>query len=453
MVFIRSVLRLRAPRPRLFAARYYTMSPVQFPPHFADTDHRQRCLAQLRSKSVSLEKYIYLDGLKGRDANLFYDILLGHMSVRRGPHKPRTKSSPPSLGNYSHPVHAYSKRASSVVVRRPIILSQVGEACVNYSHIWRRPEGLYVSIHDKGRIRDVLASWPNVHEARIAVVTDGKSPCSTVPGTSSPSPFEAPASSDSAISAPMGYQSVSENCASLCGSVASKRIPYPSGFQGSVYCGRGHQARLDRTSGCVRLSCPVVNAPFPGPHLSRSRNQYPALPRGPTLHWRASSQTDGSTGTSVHRDDRGVVSSDLSRWMNSWMSSCKPCQTYSQIYSSNSRTFRRTMHLGTSTGTDTNTACSMMTYVVLVASSLVSPLLMIRKDSRHGIGHFVRLHQCGASLLGCLGQTAIGSEDVVLWRGFCGDWCCKAVALVFHELGYNSRRGQVSHLRERDRLQ
>jgi malate dehydrogenase (oxaloacetate-decarboxylating)(NADP+) len=32
---------------------------------------------------------------------------------------------------------------------------------------------MYVSIGDKGRIRDVLSTWPNVHEARIAVVTDG----------------------------------------------------------------------------------------------------------------------------------------------------------------------------------------------------------------------------------------------------------------------------------------
>jgi len=115
------------------------MSVARFPPHFANTDHRQRCLEQLRSKSVSLEKYIYLNGLKSRDANLFYDILLGNMSEMI-----------------------------------PILYTPtVGDACVNYSHIWRRPEGLYVSIEDKGRIRDVLASWPNAHDGRIAVVTDG----------------------------------------------------------------------------------------------------------------------------------------------------------------------------------------------------------------------------------------------------------------------------------------
>ncbi|KAG6376944.1 hypothetical protein JVT61DRAFT_978 [Boletus reticuloceps] len=115
------------------------MSVARFPPYLANTDHHQRCLAQFRSKSVALEKYIYLDGLKGRDANLFYEMLLGNMS--------------------------------EII---PILYTPtVGEACVQYSHIWRRPEGLYVSIEDKGRIRDVLASWPNADEGRIAVVTDG----------------------------------------------------------------------------------------------------------------------------------------------------------------------------------------------------------------------------------------------------------------------------------------
>jgi malate dehydrogenase (oxaloacetate-decarboxylating)(NADP+) len=32
---------------------------------------------------------------------------------------------------------------------------------------------MYISIVDKGRIREVLATWPNAREARIAVVTDG----------------------------------------------------------------------------------------------------------------------------------------------------------------------------------------------------------------------------------------------------------------------------------------
>lgn len=49
------------------------------PPYFHTTDHRQRCLVQLRSKATSLEKYIYLNGLKERNPNLFYEVLLGNM--------------------------------------------------------------------------------------------------------------------------------------------------------------------------------------------------------------------------------------------------------------------------------------------------------------------------------------------------------------------------------------
>jgi malate dehydrogenase (oxaloacetate-decarboxylating)(NADP+) len=49
------------------------------PPHFLNTDHRQRCLAQLRSKTTPLEKYIYLNGLKERNPNLFYEVLLANM--------------------------------------------------------------------------------------------------------------------------------------------------------------------------------------------------------------------------------------------------------------------------------------------------------------------------------------------------------------------------------------
>ncbi|KAG1745823.1 uncharacterized protein EDB91DRAFT_1268184 [Suillus paluster] len=115
------------------------MSPSRFPPNFTETDHRQRSLLQLRSKQLGLEKYIFLNGLKGRDSDLFYDILLENMQEMI-----------------------------------PILYTPtVGDACVNYSHIWRRPEGLYVSIEDKGRIRNVLATWPNFPDGRIAVVTDG----------------------------------------------------------------------------------------------------------------------------------------------------------------------------------------------------------------------------------------------------------------------------------------
>ena len=59
-----------------------SMGPLpvaRLPPFLMNTDHRQRCLTQLRSKATGLEKYIYLNGLKERDPNLFYEVLLGNM--------------------------------------------------------------------------------------------------------------------------------------------------------------------------------------------------------------------------------------------------------------------------------------------------------------------------------------------------------------------------------------
>ncbi|TFK73589.1 hypothetical protein BDN72DRAFT_761254 [Pluteus cervinus] len=109
------------------------------PPYFFNTDHRQRCLEQLRSKATGLEKYIYLNGLKGRDPNLFYEVLLANML--------------------------------EII---PILYTPtVGDACSNYSHIWRRPEGVYVTIEHKGNISQVLRTWAAGPAARIAVVTDG----------------------------------------------------------------------------------------------------------------------------------------------------------------------------------------------------------------------------------------------------------------------------------------
>ena len=49
------------------------------PPAFSQATHRSRCLAQLRSKHNSLEKYIYLNGLKDRDPSLFYTLLYDNM--------------------------------------------------------------------------------------------------------------------------------------------------------------------------------------------------------------------------------------------------------------------------------------------------------------------------------------------------------------------------------------
>ncbi|KIP04502.1 hypothetical protein PHLGIDRAFT_31333 [Phlebiopsis gigantea 11061_1 CR5-6] len=109
------------------------------PPALEHNVHRMRCLAQLRSKDKNIEKYIYLSQLKDADPNMFYKICIENLSEFT-----------------------------------PLIYTPtVGDACLQYSHIFRRPEGMFISIKDKGNIGKVLRNWPCIDGARIAVVTDG----------------------------------------------------------------------------------------------------------------------------------------------------------------------------------------------------------------------------------------------------------------------------------------
>ncbi|KJA25545.1 hypothetical protein HYPSUDRAFT_37540 [Hypholoma sublateritium FD-334 SS-4] len=109
------------------------------PPVLDQNIHTLRCLAQLRSKTSNLEKYIYLSHLKTDDPHMFYKLCLNHMSE----------------------------------ITPLIYTPTVGDACQQFSQIYRRPEGLYVSIQDKGKIRAVIGNWPKIDDARISVVTDG----------------------------------------------------------------------------------------------------------------------------------------------------------------------------------------------------------------------------------------------------------------------------------------
>src|SRR6201993_4553295 len=36
----------------------------------------------------------------------------------------------------------------------------IGEACLKFDHIFRRPHWMYLSITRKGRVREVLRNWP-----------------------------------------------------------------------------------------------------------------------------------------------------------------------------------------------------------------------------------------------------------------------------------------------------
>ena len=97
--------------------RYYIApSPPKHglvPPVLNVNIHAQRCLAQLRSKDKDIEKYIYLSHLKHEDPPMFYKLCLQHMAEIT-----------------------------------PIIYTPtVGDACMQFSHIYRRPEGLVCISH------------------------------------------------------------------------------------------------------------------------------------------------------------------------------------------------------------------------------------------------------------------------------------------------------------------
>ena len=97
-----------------------------------------RVLASLRAKASPLEKYVYLSALRDENETLFYRVVLDHLGEML-----------------------------------PIIYTPtVGEACLEWSRIYSRPRGLYLSREHRGRIAGVLRNWPR-REAGIIVVTDG----------------------------------------------------------------------------------------------------------------------------------------------------------------------------------------------------------------------------------------------------------------------------------------
>jgi malate dehydrogenase (oxaloacetate-decarboxylating)(NADP+) len=110
-------------------------------PAAVDTEETQvqRALQQLGVKPTDLERYIYLIQLIDTDETLFYKVLM------------------------SDPARFL-----------PIVYDPtVGDACLKFGHIFRRPRGLYVSLIHKGRVKDVLRNWP-VKDVRVICATSGE---------------------------------------------------------------------------------------------------------------------------------------------------------------------------------------------------------------------------------------------------------------------------------------
>ena len=98
-----------------------------------------RVLGNVRAKPTDLERYLYLIALQDRNETLFYRVVMNNIEEMM-----------------------------------PILYTPtVGKACEEFQHIYRKPRGFYVSLNDKGRVRDILKNWPH-KDARIIVVTDGE---------------------------------------------------------------------------------------------------------------------------------------------------------------------------------------------------------------------------------------------------------------------------------------
>jgi malate dehydrogenase (oxaloacetate-decarboxylating)(NADP+) len=98
----------------------------------------RRVTLQLAEKPTDLERYIYLINLLDHNEVLFY----------------RTIMSDPARF-------------------LPIVYDPtIGEACLKFGHIYRRPRGMYLSMTRRGKVKEVLKNWPK-KDVRFISVTDG----------------------------------------------------------------------------------------------------------------------------------------------------------------------------------------------------------------------------------------------------------------------------------------
>src|SRR6266567_139594 len=110
------------------------------PPHVAPLEVQlARTYENYRRKDDDLERYIFLASLQDRNEILFYRLLSEHI------------------------------REMSPIVYTPV----VGLACQHYSHIYRRPRGLYLSYPYKDEIDTLLQHAPT-KDIGVLVVTDGE---------------------------------------------------------------------------------------------------------------------------------------------------------------------------------------------------------------------------------------------------------------------------------------
>jgi malate dehydrogenase (oxaloacetate-decarboxylating)(NADP+) len=110
------------------------------PPRVMTMDQQVAILVEsYRRKEDLLDKFTLMRDLQDRNETLFYRVLLDHIEEIM-----------------------------------PIIYTPVvGRACQEYSSIYRRPRGMFVSRRQRGKVREILERWP-AQDIRVIVVTDGE---------------------------------------------------------------------------------------------------------------------------------------------------------------------------------------------------------------------------------------------------------------------------------------
>jgi malate dehydrogenase (oxaloacetate-decarboxylating) len=110
------------------------------PPHVSTWEEQiQRSYGNFLKKTTDLERHVFLTSLQDRNETLFYGLIQAHI------------------------------KEMMPIIYTPV----VGEACRQYSHLYRRPRGLYLNYPDRARL-EVMLSNVSHRAVEVIVVTDGE---------------------------------------------------------------------------------------------------------------------------------------------------------------------------------------------------------------------------------------------------------------------------------------